>query len=78
MITQALAGVPQARRPQRRGAALEQVRCSSELGLDRRARAATAASLLRRAGAEQVLHVTDDGVPTWGQLGKPLERTPLE
>ncbi len=40
-------------------------------------RAATAASLLRRHGAEQVLHVIDGGVPEWGRLGKPLERTPL-
>jgi len=41
-------------------------------------RAATAASLLRRHGAEQVLHVIDGGVPRWGALGKPLERSPLE
>jgi len=41
-------------------------------------RAATAASLLRLHGAEQVLHVIDGGVPRWGELGKPLERTPLE
>jgi hydroxyacylglutathione hydrolase len=41
-------------------------------------RAATAASLLRLHGAEQVLHVIDGGVPRWDQLGKPLERTPLE
>ena len=40
-------------------------------------RAATAASLLRRHGAEQVIHVVDGGVPEWGRLGKPLERTPL-
>jgi hydroxyacylglutathione hydrolase len=40
-------------------------------------RAATAASLLRRHGAEQVIHVTDGGVPAWGELGKPLERTAL-
>ncbi len=40
-------------------------------------RAATAASLLRRHGAEQVFHVVDGGVPEWGRLGKPLERTPL-
>ncbi len=40
-------------------------------------RAATAASLLRRHGAEQVLHVIDGGVPAWGELGKPLERSAL-
>jgi hydroxyacylglutathione hydrolase len=37
-------------------------------------RAAVAASLLRRAGAERVIHVTDGGVPAWGRLGHPLER----
>jgi glyoxylase-like metal-dependent hydrolase (beta-lactamase superfamily II)/rhodanese-related sulfurtransferase len=41
-------------------------------------RAATAASLLRLHGAEHVLHVIDGGVPRWGELGKPLERTQLE
>ncbi len=41
-------------------------------------RAATAASLLRLHGAEHVLHVVDGGVPRWGELGKPLERTSLE
>jgi hydroxyacylglutathione hydrolase len=40
-------------------------------------RAATAASLLRRHGAEQVFHIIDGGVPAWGSLGKPLERTAL-
>jgi hydroxyacylglutathione hydrolase len=39
-------------------------------------RAGTAASLLRRYGAECVLHVVDGGVPKWGELGKPLEHTP--
>ncbi len=37
-------------------------------------RAATAASLLRRLGAAEVLHVVDGGVPTWDRLGHPLER----
>jgi hydroxyacylglutathione hydrolase len=37
-------------------------------------RAATAASLLRRLGAAEVLHVVDGGVPAWGRLGHPLER----
>jgi rhodanese-related sulfurtransferase len=35
-------------------------------------RAGTAASLLRRHGAERVLHVVDGGVPTWGAT-LPLE-----
>jgi hydroxyacylglutathione hydrolase len=37
-------------------------------------RSATAASLLERHGASQVLHVVDGGVPLWGRLGHPLER----
>jgi glyoxylase-like metal-dependent hydrolase (beta-lactamase superfamily II)/rhodanese-related sulfurtransferase len=37
-------------------------------------RAATAASMLARAGAERVLHVVEGGVPAWGRLGRPLER----
>ena len=37
-------------------------------------RAATAASLLQRAGAAKVMHVVDGGVDTWGELGHPLER----
>jgi hydroxyacylglutathione hydrolase len=36
-------------------------------------RAATAASLLRHFGAEQVIHVMDGGVPAWGRLGNPLQ-----
>ncbi len=36
-------------------------------------RAATAASLVQRFGAEHVLHVVDGGVGTWGRLGRPLE-----
>jgi hydroxyacylglutathione hydrolase len=35
-------------------------------------RAATAASLVRRYGAERVIHVVDGGVPKWGKLGYPL------
>ena len=42
-------------------------------------RAATAASLLQRDGAREVIHVTDGGVPRWGALGGPLtaERSPV-
>jgi hydroxyacylglutathione hydrolase len=36
-------------------------------------RAAPAASLLRRHGAREVLHVVDGGVPAWGRAGEPLE-----
>jgi rhodanese-related sulfurtransferase/glyoxylase-like metal-dependent hydrolase (beta-lactamase superfamily II) len=36
-------------------------------------RSAVAASLVQRAGAGQVIHVTDGGVPEWGRLGHPLE-----
>jgi hydroxyacylglutathione hydrolase len=36
-------------------------------------RAGTAASLLRRHGAERVVHVVDGGVPDWGELGNRLE-----
>jgi hydroxyacylglutathione hydrolase len=36
-------------------------------------RAATAASLLQRFGAERVIHVVDGGVPAWGRLGRPLQ-----
>jgi glyoxylase-like metal-dependent hydrolase (beta-lactamase superfamily II)/rhodanese-related sulfurtransferase len=36
-------------------------------------RAAPAASLLRRHGAREVLHVVDGGVPRWGREGGPLE-----
>lgn len=36
-------------------------------------RAATAASLIERFGAERVIHVVDGGVPKWGRLGYPLE-----
>lgn len=37
-------------------------------------RAATAASLVQRYGAQRVFHIVDGGVPTWGRLGYPLER----
>ncbi len=36
-------------------------------------RAAVAASLLRRQGAERVIHVVDGGVGTWAQRGWPIE-----
>jgi glyoxylase-like metal-dependent hydrolase (beta-lactamase superfamily II)/rhodanese-related sulfurtransferase len=36
-------------------------------------RSAVAASLLRRHGAEQVIHVADGGVGTWASQGGPLE-----
>jgi hydroxyacylglutathione hydrolase len=38
-------------------------------------RAAVAASLLQRLGAEHVIHVVEGGVPAWGRLGHPLERS---
>jgi len=37
-------------------------------------RAAVAASLIARYGAEDVIHVTDGGVPAWGRAGNPIER----
>ena len=37
-------------------------------------RAAVAASLIQRHGAERVIHVIDGGVPAWGELGHALER----
>ena len=37
-------------------------------------RSAVAASLLRRAGAERVVHVVDGGVGTWAAAGWPVER----
>ncbi|HET9721369.1 MAG TPA: rhodanese-like domain-containing protein [Solirubrobacteraceae bacterium] len=36
-------------------------------------RAAVAASLVQRAGAEDVLHVIEGGVPKWEKLGQPIE-----
>jgi glyoxylase-like metal-dependent hydrolase (beta-lactamase superfamily II)/rhodanese-related sulfurtransferase len=38
-------------------------------------RAATAASLIQRFGGEQVIHVVDGGVPTWGKLGNSLQKS---
>ena len=38
-------------------------------------RAGTAASLLRRQGLDQVLHVVDGGVARWEQLGNTLEQS---
>jgi hydroxyacylglutathione hydrolase len=38
-------------------------------------RAATAASLIERFGAEHVIHIVDGGVPKWGRLGYPLEQS---
>jgi hydroxyacylglutathione hydrolase len=38
-------------------------------------RSAPAASLLRRHGVPDVLHVVDGGVPLWGREGWPIERT---
>jgi hydroxyacylglutathione hydrolase len=38
-------------------------------------RAAVAGSLLARHGADRVIHVVGGGVPTWGELGQPLERS---
>jgi rhodanese-related sulfurtransferase/glyoxylase-like metal-dependent hydrolase (beta-lactamase superfamily II) len=37
-------------------------------------RSATAAGLVRRQGAREVIHVTPGGVATWGLLGHPLEQ----
>ena len=37
-------------------------------------RAAVAASLLQRYGAEQVIHVVDGGVPQWKREGWPTEQ----
>ncbi len=36
-------------------------------------RAAVAASLLQKYGAERVIHVIDGGVPKWKRLGNPIE-----
>lgn len=38
-------------------------------------RASTAASLIARYGADDVIHVVGGGVPKWGRLGHPLETT---
>jgi hydroxyacylglutathione hydrolase len=37
-------------------------------------RSAVAASLLARAGAQQVIHVVEGGVGTWERAGWPIER----
>ncbi len=37
-------------------------------------RAAVAASLVKRHGAERVIHVIEGGVPKWEELGQPIER----
>jgi hydroxyacylglutathione hydrolase len=37
-------------------------------------RSAVAASVLKRLGATDVIHVADGGVQTWGELGQPLEQ----
>jgi hydroxyacylglutathione hydrolase len=60
-----LAGLPEGLDPSRPVAVL----CASGQ------RAAVAASLLQRHGAEHVIHVVDGGVPAWGRLGQPLEGT---
>ena len=39
-------------------------------------RAAVAASLVQRFGAQRVLHVVNGGVPKWGRLGHPIEAPP--
>lgn len=39
-------------------------------------RAAVGASLLRRAGAREVIHVVEGGVPRWARNGWPIERGP--
>ena len=36
-------------------------------------RAAVGASLIQRFGAEEVIHVTEGGVPKWERMGKPIE-----
>ncbi len=36
-------------------------------------RAATAASLVQRFGAREVIHVVEGGVPKWSKLGRPVE-----
>ncbi len=53
-------------------------------GLDRRRpiavvcasgqRAAVAASLVQRTGADEVIHIVGGGVPKWAELGQPIER----
>jgi hydroxyacylglutathione hydrolase len=38
-------------------------------------RSAVGASLVKRYGGSHVIHVADGGVPTWDELGYPIERT---
>ncbi len=38
-------------------------------------RAAVGASLVKRHGAAEVIHVTTGGVPKWERLGGPIERS---
>jgi hydroxyacylglutathione hydrolase len=59
-----IAGLPEGLDPQRPVAVV----CASG------ERAAVAASLVARAGADHVIHVVDGGVPRWGELGHPLDR----
>jgi hydroxyacylglutathione hydrolase len=58
-------GLPDGMDPERPAAAV----CASGQ------RSATAASLLAAYGAREVIHVVDGGVPRWGRLGHPLERS---
>jgi glyoxylase-like metal-dependent hydrolase (beta-lactamase superfamily II)/rhodanese-related sulfurtransferase len=60
-----IVGIPDVVDPQRPIAAI----CAGGM------RAGTAASLLRRHGAREVLHVVDGGVTRWASLGNELERT---
>jgi rhodanese-related sulfurtransferase len=41
-------------------------------------RSAVAASLLKRYGARDVIHITDGGVPKWGRLGNPIEKPAVD
>ena len=38
-------------------------------------RAATAASLVKRFGGDEVIHVVDGGVPEWERLEHPIQRS---
>jgi len=38
-------------------------------------RGATAASLVKRLGGDEVIHVVDGGVPEWERLGHPIQRS---
>jgi hydroxyacylglutathione hydrolase len=39
-------------------------------------RSAVAASLLRRLGVDEVLHVAEGGVPTWSRAGREIVTGP--